>query len=115
MHTAFTARQGQYLAFIYYYDKINRRTPAEADIQKYFKVSPPTVHQMILTLEAGGYIERTPGLARSIRVLVPPNELPNLEWNLPKYASLTAIACLVMWSITSHRVPKHQFHPSLSW
>ena len=79
MHTAFTDRQGQYLAFIYYYDKINRRPPAEADIQRYFNVSPPTVHQMVLALEAGGYIERTPGLARSLRVLVPPAQLPYLE------------------------------------
>jgi DNA-binding MarR family transcriptional regulator len=66
----FTARQGQYLAFIYYYTKINRRAPAEADIQKYFNVSAPTVHQMVLTLEAAGHVKRTPGEARSLRVLV---------------------------------------------
>jgi Mn-dependent DtxR family transcriptional regulator len=79
MPPAFTARQGQYLAFIYYYAKINRRAPAEADIQRYFDVSAPTVHQMVLALEAGGYIERTPGQARSLRVLVPPELLPHLE------------------------------------
>jgi Mn-dependent DtxR family transcriptional regulator len=44
----YTEKQGQYLAFIYYYTKINRRPPAEADIQRYFAVTPPTVHQMIL-------------------------------------------------------------------
>ena len=79
MHSAFTARQGQYLAFIFHYNKINRRPPAEADIQRYFNVSAPTVHQMIVALEAAGYIERTPGLARSARVLVPPAQLPSLE------------------------------------
>jgi DNA-binding MarR family transcriptional regulator len=79
MHPAFTARQGQYLAFIYYYGKINRRPPAEADIQRYFTVSAPTVHQMVLAIEAGGHIERTPGQARSLRVLVAPELLPHLE------------------------------------
>ncbi|MCK4622245.1 MAG: MarR family transcriptional regulator [Desulfuromonadales bacterium] len=74
----FTEKQGQYLAFIYNYSKINHRPPAEAEIQHYFKVTPPTVHQMILKLERNGLISRTPGEARSIRVLVPPNDLPHL-------------------------------------
>ncbi len=47
----FTERQGQYLSFIYNYTKINGRPPAEADIQRYFRVTSPTVHQMIVTLE----------------------------------------------------------------
>lgn len=75
----FTARQGQYLAFIYHYEKINRRAPAEADIQRYFEVSAPTVHQMVLTLEANGHLRRTPGQARSLRVLAPVADLPYLE------------------------------------
>ncbi len=75
----FTARQGQYLAFIDLYCKLNRRAPAEADIQHYFKVSAPTVHQMVLTLEAAGHLQRTPGQARSLRVLVPFSELPPLD------------------------------------
>ena len=38
----FTEKQGQYLAFIYhYYKKLNRRAPAEADLERYFRVSPP--------------------------------------------------------------------------
>ena len=36
----YTATQGQYLAFIYYYTKIHGVPPAEADMQRYFKVSP---------------------------------------------------------------------------
>jgi Mn-dependent DtxR family transcriptional regulator len=79
MQPPFTPRQGQYLAFIYYYDKLNRRPPAESDIQKYFDVSPPSVHQMVLALEAAGHVERTPGKARSVRVLVPAAQLPPLE------------------------------------
>ena len=51
MKKKYTSKQGQYLAFIYYYTKINGQAPAEADMQRYFKVSPPSVHQMVLTLE----------------------------------------------------------------
>jgi len=74
----YTPRQGQYLAFIDAYTKLNRRPPAEADIQAYFRVSPPSVHQMILTLESLGLIARTPREARSIRLLISPEELPKL-------------------------------------
>lgn len=75
----FTEKQGQYLAFIYAYTKVNARPPAEADIQRYFRVTPPTVHQMVLTLEANGLISRTPGQARSIQLILPPEKLPVLR------------------------------------
>jgi repressor LexA len=74
----FTAKQGQYLAFIFYYTKIHGFAPAESDMQNYFKVSPPSVHQMVLTLEANSFIERVPGRGRSIRLLIPREELPDL-------------------------------------
>jgi len=74
----YTTKQGQYLAFIYYYTKINRQAPAEADMQHYFQVTPPTVHQMVLMLEQLGFIARVPGQARSIQVLLPPDQLPPL-------------------------------------
>ena len=74
-----TQKQGQFLAFIHLYIKLNRRAPAEADIQRFFSVSPPSVHQMILTLERKGLIERKPGAARSIRLRVAPEDLPPLE------------------------------------
>jgi repressor LexA len=73
-----TQRQGQYLAFIHCYTKINRRPPAEADMQRYFSVSAPTVHQMVITLEAAGFLERIPGQARSLRVLISADQLPSL-------------------------------------
>ena len=76
----FTDKQGQYLAFIYTYAHIFRRPPAEADMQRHFQVTPPTVHQMIMTLERNGLIRRQPGVARSIQILVPPNDLPILNW-----------------------------------
>jgi repressor LexA len=75
----YTTKQGQYLAFIHYYTKIHGEPPSESEMQRYFKVSPPAVHQMILTLEARGFIERLPGKARSIRILAPSEELPDLE------------------------------------
>ena len=78
-NTEYTPLQGQYLAFIYYYAKIHGYPPAEVDMQKYFKVSPPSVHQMVLTLEKKGLIERVPRQARSIRLLLPRQELPDLE------------------------------------
>ena len=79
MEVSFTRLQGQYLAFIAAYTKVNGRPPAEADIQRYFKVTPPSVHQLILTLARRGLIARTPRQARSIEVLLPPERLPALD------------------------------------
>jgi Mn-dependent DtxR family transcriptional regulator len=75
----FTPLQGQYLAFIRTYSVVNRRPPAEADMQRFFGVTAPTVHQMVLTLQRRGLLARTPGQARSIRVLVPVEDLPQLQ------------------------------------
>ena len=77
---AFTEKQGQYLAFIYTYAHMFGRPPAEADLQRHFQVSPPSVHQMIVTLERNGLIRRQPGVDRSIQVMVPPQDLPILDW-----------------------------------
>jgi repressor LexA len=79
MSGRYTAKQGQFLAFIYYYTKIHGQPPAEADMQRYFRVSPPSVHQMVLALENRGLIARQPGAARSIRLLLRRDELPDLE------------------------------------
>ena len=78
MKKPYTLKQGQYLAFNYYYSKIHGRAPAEAEMQQYFRVPPPSVHQMVLTLEARRLIERTLGPARSLRLHIPPDELPDL-------------------------------------
>jgi len=79
MKPKYTKKQGQYLAFIYYYTKIHGYPPAESDLQRYFKATPPSVHQMVVTLERSGLVERVPGKPRSIRVLLPREELPDLE------------------------------------
>jgi Mn-dependent DtxR family transcriptional regulator len=75
----FTERQGQYLAFIYTYTLINRRPPAEADFQRFFAVSPPAVHQMIVELERRGLVTRIPGQPRTLRVTLHDEELPRLQ------------------------------------
>ena len=74
----FTPKQGQYLAFIHLYTRLHRRPPAETDMQEYFRVSPPSVHKMMLTLERAGYIKRQQRTARSIELLVDPKHLPEL-------------------------------------
>ena len=75
----FTERQGQYLAFIHAYTKVNGRPPAQADMQRFFAVTAPTVHQMVLSLERRGLLRRTPGHPRSLEVLVAPDDLPILR------------------------------------
>jgi Mn-dependent DtxR family transcriptional regulator len=75
---SFTKLQGQYLAFIAVYTKLHRRPPSEADLQAYFQVTPPSVHNMITTLERHGLISKQPGQPRTIRVLVDAELLPPL-------------------------------------
>jgi Mn-dependent DtxR family transcriptional regulator len=74
----FTPKQGQYLAYIHLYTRLHRRPPAETDMQEYFRVTPPSVHQMVVTLERAGFIRRQPRTPRSIEVLVDPAHLPEL-------------------------------------
>ncbi len=83
----FTEKQGQYLAFIYDYTTMHGRAPAEGDVEQFFRTSPPTIHQMILRLEEKGFISRVPGQARSIRLLIGPEEVPRLkapEWRVAR-------------------------------
>jgi DNA-binding MarR family transcriptional regulator len=75
----FTQKQGQYLAFIHAYTLVNGRPPAEADMMRFFRVTPPTVHQMVLSLEKAGLISRKPGASRSIAVLLERSALPELQ------------------------------------
>ena len=75
----YTERQGQHLAFIYYYTKINGLPPAEHDMERYFGTTPSAVHSMVKALHRRGLIERTPGKARTIRVVLPREQLPDLR------------------------------------
>ena len=75
---AFTARQGQFLAYIHLYRKLHGEGPSEVDMVRFFRVSPPSVHGMIVRLEELGLVVREPGLPRSVRVAIPADEIPNL-------------------------------------
>jgi DNA-binding MarR family transcriptional regulator len=79
MKPLYTERQGQFLAYLYQYNLLNGCAPSEAEMQRFFQVTPPTVHQMVLTLERRGFIRRVPGQARSITLIVPPESLPPLR------------------------------------
>ena len=79
MKNKYTPKQGQYLAFIHYYTRIHGCAPAEAELEKYFRVAYSSVHQMVITLEKRRLITRTPGEARSIRLLLSREELPDLK------------------------------------
>jgi Mn-dependent DtxR family transcriptional regulator len=77
--STFTEKQEQYLAFINTYDLLHGQPPSEADMQAFFRVTPPTVHTMVLQLESRGLITRTPRAARSIRLNVAEEDLPRLR------------------------------------
>lgn len=79
MTPPYTELQGQYLAYFHQYIVLNGCAPSEADMQRFFQVTPPTVHQMVLTLERRGFIQRVPGQVRSITLMVPPESLPPLR------------------------------------
>jgi len=74
-----TPKQGQYLAFIHYYTKVIGQPPAESDFQRFFRVSPPSVHQMIVTLAERGFISREAGKGRTIQLLLSRDQIPDLD------------------------------------
>ena len=76
---SYTKKQGQYLSLIYYFSKLTRKAPAESDFQKFFRVSPPSVHSMILKLEGKSLISRIAGTSRSIKLSLDRSEIPDLN------------------------------------
>jgi len=75
----YTEKQGQYLAFIFYYTKINRVAPAHIDFESYFQTASSSVHQMILQLEKKSLIRRIPNTPRSIVITINEELLPKLK------------------------------------
>ena len=65
-----TKRQLEYLAFIAKYIRHFGRAPAESDIERHFRVSAPSVNQMMQMLERRGFITRQPGVPRSTRMCI---------------------------------------------
>lgn len=92
-----TPTQGRYLAYIHAYTEGFGLPPAESEIADAIGVSPPSVNQMMKTLEKKGLIRRQPGVPRSIEVLVSPEAIPKWkgkritrtvrEWTLAKPAA----------------------------
>lgn len=76
----FTVRQGEYLSFIHSYTTKVGVSPSFEDIARHFGTAPPNVNGMIKTLERRGLLSRTPGAARSLRVLVPAEVLPGSDF-----------------------------------
>lgn len=77
---SFTARQGQHLAFIQRFTARYGVAPSFEEIAAHFGVSSPSVNGMIRTLERRGLLSRLPGVARSLRVLVPASSLPGSDY-----------------------------------
>ena len=48
-------------------------------MQRYFGTTPPTVHNMVVTLCDRGFISREPGRGRTIQLLVDRDTFPDLE------------------------------------
>ena len=65
--------------FIHSYTKLHRVAPAELDMERSFRVTPPSVHRMVIEFERRGLIARTPRRARSIQLLIPEALLPALH------------------------------------
>ena len=80
MPPAFTVRQGQYLAFIDGFIARRGYAPSFDELGAHFGTTPPTVNSMIKMLERKGLLSRVPGAARSLRVLVPTDQLPGSEY-----------------------------------
>lgn len=74
---SFTPTQGRYLSYIHAYTSLHGYPPAEAEIAAAMCVAPPSVNQMVKTLEKRGLISRQPGVARALRVLVPEEDIPS--------------------------------------
>jgi hypothetical protein len=76
MAASYTPGQGEFLAFIHDYTKLHGQPPSEGDMLRHLGTSPPSIHQMVVTLEKRGLIERAHGQPRSIRLLLPQERLP---------------------------------------
>ena len=117
----FTARQGEYLAFIHRYTTKVGVSPSFEDIARHFGTAPPNVNGMIKTLERRGLLSRIPGVARSLRVLVPAEELPGSDFGSsarrvrtpsvaasapsPSAADAAATAVLAVLEVVMPRLP----------
>ena len=76
-----TRQQGQFLGFIREYMMRNQAgvAPSQADLQRFFNLTAPSVNSMLVRLEKLGFIRRIPGKARSIELVIDPGLIPPLD------------------------------------
>ncbi len=76
-----TSRQGQFLAYINEYMTRNATglAPTHAVLQRFFRLTPPSVNSMLIRLEQRGFIRRIPGVARGIELSIDPKLIPPLD------------------------------------
>ena len=82
----FTQKQGQYLAFIHAYTLVLGRPPAEADLRRRFRVTPPSVHHAKRIAELS---ERMLPRATVLAPAYAPRPLPSVR--RPKTTLLSSI------------------------
>ena len=85
-----TRRQAQVLSFILRYSRQRGIAPSFEEIASHFGISSPSVNGMIKTLERKGFISRVAGAARTLRVEVPPEGLPDIDFGGPAPRRVTA-------------------------
>ena len=83
-----------------HYRRLLGQSPAEADMQRFFQVTSPSVHQVVLALEKAGLITRQPGIARSITLTIDPADLPEL---VSRYDQPVKIAVQSYWLARNER------------
>ena len=71
-----TPTQGRYLSYIHAFTDGFGYPPSESEIAKAMAVSPPSVNQMMKTLEKKGFIRREAGVPRSIEILISLDGIP---------------------------------------
>ena len=71
--------QGQLVAFVYWYTKVHRVPPAENEIAEFLGVRGPSAHAMIVRLAEKGVLSRRSGEPRTLTVLLPRDEIPELN------------------------------------
>jgi SOS-response transcriptional repressor LexA len=89
MSPPFTPRQGEYLAFIHRFTARRGMAPSFEEIGAHFDTTAPSVNSMIKMLESRGLLSRVPGVARSLRVVVPSSLLPGSEFGASSDRSRT--------------------------
>lgn len=71
--------QGQLVAYVCWYTKVHRVPPSENESAEFLGVRGPSAHRTIVLLDARGVLSRRPGEPRTLKVLLPRDEIPDLE------------------------------------